>query len=437
MGNCIIASPNQVKIITRGGGTGDKSILNGKCGWAWCFINEVHDLPLELFTLVINSVDAETVHGVKLNVTGVCQIKVDLIKEDLDSGNYDSVNQAFQNFAGFTKTQIQGSLKKTMEGHQRQLLGTLSVEKLYKDRTEFSASVKRHVEQDVRKMGFTIVSYTITDITDNNGYMDALGQNQLSKVLKNAKEGEAKNKAQAKKTVATVTSEADKIVAEFQRISSVAQNEIRQKESESMRDLYVKREEYNQIVNQSRASADAAYDVAYNTKKQEIIREETKQDVIKSGILLEVEEIKAMTEQEIRKGQSLSILVKDKNEALGVEAIARANANKIEWVGQAEADAIHAQGNAGAEILQDKAKAFKAFGQAAIVQSIVEKLPTIAGNLTKPLAKTDKMMIISSDGNTGSKITEDVAKVMGQIPGVVQAITGVNLTKGLDGSELN
>jgi flotillin len=435
MGNCIIASPNEVKIITKVG-SGSKRILNGECGWKWAVINEVHTLPLELFTLVIKSVDAETVHGVKITVTGVCQIKVDLNKKDLKENNYNSVNQAFQNFAGFSKIDIQDSLKKTMEGHQRQLLGTLSVETLYRDRTEFSASVKKHVEADVKQMGFTIVSYTITDITDKNGYMDALGTTQLSKVLRTAQEGEAKNQAQAKKTVALVQTDAEKMIAEYNRVSQVAQNLAKEKESESYRDLYVLKEQNNQTVNKAKAEADCAYDVQYNTMKQNIIREETQQEVIKSTILLEVEDIKAQTEQEVKTGQSFSVLIKDRNEALGVEVLAKASAERIQMVGDAEGAAITAKGNAEAEILLDKAKAYKAFGQALIVQSIVEKLPVIAENLTLPLKKTDKMMIISSDGKTGSGITKDVTEVLAQIPLVVNAMTGVNITKGLADGEM-
>merc|ERR1712196_276024 len=114
--------------------------------------------------------------------------------------------------------------------------------------------------------------------------------------------------------------------------------------------------------------------------------------------------------------------------------LANASAERTRMVGDAEGQAITAKGNAEAEILLDKAKAYKAFGQALIVQSIVEKLPTIAENLTKPLAKTDKMMIISSDGKTASGITKDVTEVVAQIPGVVQAPTGVNISKGLSGN---
>jgi len=432
MGNCIIASPNQVKIITKTAGSGRNVILNAQCGWQWWFCNEVHDLPVELFTLIIHSNEAETVHGVKINVTGVCQIKVGLVKSDIRNKNFDAVNQAFQNFAGFSKAEIQDSLRKTMEGHQRQLLGTLSVEEVFQDRARFSDGVRTHVENDVRKMGFSIVSYTVTDISDNNGYMDALGQNQLSKVLRNAKEGESKNAAAATKSISICKAEADRVISEFERISLVAQNERRQQEAESMRDLYLKKEEYDQIVNKTKAEADVAYDVQFASMKQMIIKEETKQDVIKTEILVEVENIKAETEQEVRKGESLSELVKEKNEALGVEAIAQANAHKISWVGQAEADSQIAMGNAVGEILSDKAKAYQLMGQATVVETIVSKLPEVAANLTKPLTKADKLTIISSDSNSATKITSDVTQVIAQIPSVVQSLTGVNISKGLE-----
>jgi len=197
------------------------------------------------------------------------------------------------------------------------------------------------------------------------------------------------------------------------------------------------KEQNTQIVNKAKAEADAAYDVQYNTMKQNIVREIAKQEVIKSKILLEVENIKAEAEKELKTGESFATLIKEKNIALGVEAMAQANANKITWYGQSEADAITAMGNANAEILVDKAKAYKSFGQAAIVQSVVEKLPAVAENLTKPLRKTDKMMIISSSGKTASGITKDVTEVLAQIPGVIRSLTGVDISKGLDGELKN
>jgi|TARA_B110000971_G_scaffold145673_1_gene148753 hypothetical protein len=56
-----------------------------------------------------------------------------------------------------------------MEGHQRQVIGTLTVEELYKDRASFSTRVKELVDPDLQNMGFELVSYTVTNIDDDEG----------------------------------------------------------------------------------------------------------------------------------------------------------------------------------------------------------------------------------------------------------------------------
>ena len=79
----------------------------------------------------------------------------------------------------------------TIDGHQRQVRGTLTVEKIYKDREAFAATVKEGVLEDMANMGYELVSYVVTDVSDDNGYMDALGMTQTAKVKRDAAEGVA------------------------------------------------------------------------------------------------------------------------------------------------------------------------------------------------------------------------------------------------------
>merc|ERR1711998_600746 len=73
MGNVVIASPNEAKIISGCRGT---KVIVGACGCAlWC-CETSHTLSLEIMTLEVKSVSAETAHGVPVSVTAVSQIKV-------------------------------------------------------------------------------------------------------------------------------------------------------------------------------------------------------------------------------------------------------------------------------------------------------------------------------------------------------------------------
>ena len=56
---------------------------------------------------------------------------------------------------------------------------------------------------------------------------------------------------------------------------------------------------------------------------------------------------------------------------------------------------------------------------------IVDKLPEIATNVSKPLENTKEMVFVSSDGSGPSQLTGDITKMMAQIPATVHGLTGV------------
>ena len=208
MGNVVVVPPNKAAVISDCQGT---KYLIGECGWAWCCCASVNYLDLELMQLNVSARQGETGEGVKLNVRSVCQVKVEASKmiNDKMQMNIDKIKLAAQHFLGEKLHAVKDSLTSTMEGHQRQVLGTLTVEKIYKDREAFAATVKEGVLEDMANMGFEIVSYVVTDVSDENGYMDALGMTQTAKVKREAAEGVAAHEAEQRKMVAECEADAD------------------------------------------------------------------------------------------------------------------------------------------------------------------------------------------------------------------------------------
>jgi len=113
--------------------------------------------------------------------------------------------------------------------------------------------------------------------------------------------------------------------------------------------------------------------------------------------------------------------------------IAEAEANKAR--GLAEAAVIEAQGKATASAMQAKAESFKQYNEAAVIEMIVRVLPEVAGKISEPLAKTEKMVIINSGNGPGggaSKLTGDVTQIIAQLPPVLESLTGVKFEKLLE-----
>ena len=88
-----------------------------------------------------------------------------------------------------------------------------------------------------------------------------------------------------------------------------------------------------------------------------------------------------------------------------------------------------------AEAMRKKAEAFKQYNEAAVIELIVRVLPEIAGRISEPLAKTEKMIFINSGNGPGggaSKVTGDITQIIAQLPPILESLTGVKLEKLLE-----
>ena len=132
-----------------------------------------------------------------------------------------------------------------------------------------------------------------------------------------------------------------------------------------------------------------------------------------------------------REVEANSIRMKGEAEALVVKQTGEAQASVIKQTGEAEAAVMSAKLNAEAEGLQKRATAFKEYGEAAIVQSVVDRLPEIVAAMTKPLENTEKMVFITDDGSTASKFTGDINKMLTSLPETVKTLTGIDLQESI------
>ena len=85
--------------------------------------------------------------------------------------------------------------------------------------------------------------------------------------------------------------------------------------------------------------------------------------------------------------------------------------------------------------MQAKAESFKQYNEAAVIEMIVRVLPEVAGRISEPLSKTEKMVIINSGNGPGggaSKLTGDVTQIIAQLPPVLESLTGVKFEKLLE-----
>jgi len=418
MGNIHTTGPNQALIVSGGcaGGQSQKKIVVGGWAWAWWCVTDVQYLRLNTMTLQPRCHDVETAQGVPLSVTGVAQVKV--LK------NPELLKAAAEQFLGKEDNEIRNTILQTLEGHLRAILGTLTVEEIYKDREKFAAQVREVAEPDVGRMGIEVLSFTIKDVYDNVEYLASLGKSRTATVIKDADIG-----------VANSNRDAGIKEAECLKATKDAQFEAQTKIEDDTRAFKLQVAEYEKEVNTAKANAQLAYELEAAKLNQNIKSEQIKIDVVVRKKEIEIEE------QEIqRKEKELKATVRlpAEAEAFKVSRIAegkrtqtiagaKAAAEKVRLVGAAEAKSIEAVGCAEAESMRVKAKAYQQYGDQAIMASVIEALPSIAAEIAAPLAKTDEIVML---GGT-DKTTAEVNKLLGQLPASVKALTGVDLTGAL------
>ena len=174
MGTCHSVGPDQMMVISGGCcGNNGKEYLTGTCAFAWCLVTEVQWLNLGIMTLLPAVRDCESAKGVRVNVTAVAQVKV-----MTDSEEY--IRTACEQFLGRSEFEMKKLILGTLEGHLRAIIGTMTVEELFQDRESFACNVREVASTDISKMGIKIMSFTVKELSDNDGYLDALGQRQTA-----------------------------------------------------------------------------------------------------------------------------------------------------------------------------------------------------------------------------------------------------------------
>ncbi len=103
-------------------------------------------LSLRMMTLDIDLRHVYTVQGIPINVKAVAQVKV--------KGDVEHIRKAAEGFLGVPVDQVQATIKETVAGHLRGIIGTLTVEELYRDQKRFQDSVREEAHLDLEGMGF-------------------------------------------------------------------------------------------------------------------------------------------------------------------------------------------------------------------------------------------------------------------------------------------
>jgi flotillin len=385
------------------------------------FLETVNILPMEAITVHIKTPEVLTHSGVPLMAEGVAQVKID--------SSDNSIQLAAGQFLGVGKEGIRAVAETVLEGKMRAVMGTMTVEEIYKNRHEFSTKVNEATQSDFSRMGLTMMSFALRDIGDTQGYLDALGKPQIAAAKRDAAiaEAETEKESTIKSSEARKEGEIARLAAEALIAKAQWENEAKKAQSQVQ-------------VNERKAQADFAYEIERSRLSQDLKKEDAKVKLIEKQESIKIEELEiARREKEldasvIKPADARKYQMKAEAEAeeyrIQAEARAKADAKKLEGI--AEAEKTKQLGLAEAEFMLKKAQAWEKYNQAAILEMYLKMLPDLAKSVSEPLSKVDKIVVIGGEKSLGTtKITSQVAEILAQMPDVVKSLTGVDLKEYL------
>jgi flotillin len=442
-------------------------ILVGTGGFKVPIIERLDKVFLGQTTVdVKTSMPVPTHDFIDVMVDAVCKVRVMPTPE--------GTRLAAKNFLNMTSHEIASSIKDSLEGNMREVIGAISLEGLVTDRDAFSDQIQQKAAKDMAKLGLEILSCNIQNITDQKGLINDLGADNTYKIKKDA----AINKANAEKEIAIAESDAKK-----------AANDVRVKNdteiAERNNELAIKQADLKRVADAKQAEADAAYEIQKQeqqktvnertvdaqiakTKREQVLADEqvkvtenklraevnAKADAAKYNTEVDAQarkfkmetDAQAELEQKKREAEAKAYMAEQEakavkakadaakyaalQEAAGIEAKGKAEAAATQAKLAAEAEGIRAKGDAEAEAMDKKSEAFKK-SEFARLEMVLEMqktvLPQVAQSVAEPMSQIKDVRIY---GNTGAEIqgiSQNVPAVMQRTFDIVKETTGVDL----------
>ncbi len=386
----VICPPNQIAVITGrsrempDGTTIGYRVLRGGRTLRWPVIEKVQFMDLNTIAIEVAVQNAYSKGAIPLNVQGIANVKL--------SSREGLLENSMERFLGRPAEYIPKLAKETLEANLRGVLATLTPEEVNEDRLKFAQTLIDEADDDIKTLGLELDVLKIQNVTDEVGYLDAVGRRQTAAVLKEARVAEALRQT-----------EAEEAEADARKRTEIARVEANLAVVERQNALRVRTAELEKIA----------------TAKE-------------SEAAVEADRARVVAEQELELARI--DLQRNRLEA-DVIAPARAKREAMELEAKGEAASIIEDGQAQIEVFRRLVEQYKDAGEDAEQIFVLNMLPEIIDKIVSTVRSVsiDKVSVI--DGGNGS---QQIPGLLSQLPGSVirlteqiENATGVNILSGL------
>lgn len=394
---------DKILVVYGSTGKGSAKCVHGGGVFVWPIVQDYAYLNLTPISIEANLTNALSRQNIRVDVP--CRFTVGISTEP------DSMNNAAERLLGLSANDIQDMARDILFGQLRLVIASMSIEELNQDRDAFQENIKKNVEIELKKIGLKLINVNITDIKDESGYIEALGQEAAATAINAAKvkvaEQEMKGETgkadfQKETRVRTSAANAAAVAGENEAKIAIANSEAMRREKEA--------EAQRKAVAAEKVAEAKALEEAYAAQKlAELARADRERSTQQANVIVP---------QEVEKQRKI------------IEAQAEAEQKRVN--AQGEADAIFAKMEAEAkglyEVLTKQAQGYDKMIQAAggdatkaYTLLLLEKLPELVKTQVEAIKNIniDKVTVWDNGGGQG---TDGKTSTAGFVSGLYKSI---------------
>ena len=339
--------------------------------------------------------------------------------------------KAAERLLGLQIEEIQSYATDIILGQLRAVIATMPIEDINADRKGFEQNVMEAIDSELLKIGLQLINVNITDISDDSGYIEALGKKSASEAINKARADVAEQQkvgalgeatAEKEQRIGVANANADAVEGENQSFVSIAASNAKRIEAEA---ISAKASQAASLV-QSAKAKEEGYAAEMAAEQARGMREEATR---RADILVPASIEKSRIEIEAAA------------EAAKIATMAEAEAVRIAKIGEGEAQAVKARLVAEAtgtlEILKSQAQGLEAVvkaaggsANAAAMLLMAEKAPELYGIQAKALEniKIDKVVMLGGESGKGGTVSSFSKDFLSMLPQLHESAAAIGVT---------
>jgi len=408
--------PSDRILVIYGKTTGGQSskCLHGGAAFVWPVIQAFDYLDLTPMQIEIPLDGALSKQNIRVNTPSSFTVGI-----STDPG---VMSNAAERLLGQPLSAIETLASDIIFGQMRVVIATMDIEAINADRDQLIERITQGVEGELTKVGLKLINVNIKDITDDSGYLDALGKEAASRATNDAKIQVAQRErdgnigeAEAQRDQRTQVSAAQATAVEGENLAKV-----KVAESDALR-------------REREAEAERLASAAEKVKQAQALEEAYSSE-------RKAEQVRAEREKAT---QHANVVVPAEIEKAKIETLAEADAEKIRRLKKGEADGIQALMEAEAKgtlaALQAKAQGFGEIVQSsggeaddATLLLVTEQLPQLIEEQVKAISnlKIDSVTVWDSGKGEGGK--NDTADFVSGLVGALPPLHALTKNVGIE-----